>query len=308
MTDMSNIWVSAGPIRSSESAAHRGHLAVCVSHSPGMARDVDCTQGTEFRRGLSRIRQVVDAFEPKLVVLFGTDHWRGFPENVPAVAVMSHARGLGDLGSPSGAYLVPEELAIDTARSLLRRGVDCALVRKGHLDHGFGQTAVDVLGGIDRYPILPIFLNCALPPLPTPGRAAAIGRQIGEILHDAEKVLFVASGGLSHDPPSLAESAYGLDEAERRKLNVDGAVEAAGRLRPDLDERFIEALGRQDDDWVAGLEDWYLPNAGGGGNEIRTWLACWGACGGNLAKVAYQPVPEWITGMGAAGSSWAFSS
>jgi 2,3-dihydroxyphenylpropionate 1,2-dioxygenase len=281
-------------------------LAVCVSHSPGMMRDSDHSQGPEFRRGLARVREAVETFSPELVVIFGTDHWRGFPENVPAVAVMTAAEGLGDLGSPEGPYLVPEELAVDTARSLLRRGIDCALVRKGRLDHGFGQTAADVLGGIDRYPVLPVFLNCALPPLMTPARAAVIGREIGDIVRDTGRVLFVASGGLSHDPPSLAESAYGLSEADRRNLNVAGATEAACRVRPDLDERFLKALNRRDSEWVAGLEDWYLPSAGGGGNEIRTWLACWGAVGGGLDKIAYEAVPEWITGMGAAGSAWAF--
>jgi 2,3-dihydroxyphenylpropionate 1,2-dioxygenase len=289
-----------------DTGSHQDKLAVCASHSPGMMRDSDHSQGVEFRRGLARAREAVEAFSPELVVIFGTDHWRGFPENVPAVAVMTAAAGLGDLGSPEGPYRVPEELAVDTAQSMLRRGIDCALVRKGRLDHGFGQTADDVLGGIDRYPVLPVFLNCALPPLMTPARAAVIGRAIGDILRHAGRVLFLASGGLSHDPPSLAESAYGLSEADRRNLNVAGAAEAARRVRPDLDERLLKALSRRDSAWVAGPEDWYLPSAGGGGNEIRTWLACWGAVGGGLDKIAYEAVPEWITGMGAAGSAWAF--
>jgi 2,3-dihydroxyphenylpropionate 1,2-dioxygenase len=281
-------------------------LAVCVSHSPGMMRDSDRSQGLEFRRGLARVRAAVEAFAPDLVVLFGTDHWRGFPENVPAVAVLSAAAALGDLGSPAGPYKVPGELAVDTASSLLRRGVDCALVRNGHLDHGFGQTAADVLGGIDRFPVLPVFLNCALPPLMPPARAADIGREIGDILRPAGRVLFLASGGLSHDPPSLAASAYGMAEADRRNLNAAGRADAGRRVRPDLDERFLQTLSRTDRTWVSELEDWYLPSAGGGGNEIRTWLACWGAAGGGLDKIAYEVVPEWITGMGAAGSSWAF--
>lgn len=281
-------------------------LAICVSHGPGMMRDRDRRQGLEFRRGLERIRDVVADFDPELVVLFGTDHWRGFPQNVPAVAVMTATAGLGDLGSPEGAYRVPEERALEAASGLLQRGVDCAVIRAGQVDHGFGQTAADVLGGVDRYPVLPIFLNCALPPLMRPQRAALIGRELGALTRDAGRVLYLASGGLSHDPPSLAPAAYGKSESERRQLHAAGAQAAVARVRPDLDERFLSALANRSDEWVAGLEQWYLPEAGSGGHEVRTWLACWGAAGGGLARVAYEMVPEWITGMGAAGSSWAF--
>ena len=43
-----------------------------------------------------------------------------------------------------------------------------------------------------------------------------------------------------------------------------------------------------------GLED----RAGSGGHYIRTWLAGFAAAGRPLAWTSYEPVPEWITGMG----------
>jgi 2,3-dihydroxyphenylpropionate 1,2-dioxygenase len=36
--------------------------------------------------------------------------------------------------------------------------------------------------------------------------------------------------------------------------------------------------------------------------EVRTWAAATAAWGGALTWVDYEPVPEWITGMGAASS------
>jgi 2,3-dihydroxyphenylpropionate 1,2-dioxygenase len=273
-----------------------------------MARDVQRTQGLRFRAGLARAAAAVEAFSPDIVVIFGTDHWRAFPENVPAVAVILGADSIGDLGSPSGRYNVPSQLATHLATELLAHNVDCAVVRNGRLDHGFGQTAADILGGISRYPVLPVFVNCALPPLVTCVRAAEVGRAVGEILRSEHKVLFLASGGLSHAPPSMALSSYGLDEAERRSRHQQGAEYASRQIRPDLDEQFLELLENSDSDWISDLDRCYLPGAGEGGNEIRTWLACWAAVGGNLAKIAYQAVPEWITGMGAAGSAWAFGS
>jgi len=296
-----------GPMPITAAPSQR-RLAACVSHSPGMARDLEKTQGREFRDGLEQIRAAVGAFDPSVVVLFGTDHWRAFPENVPAVAVVQEAEGIGDLGSPTGSYRIPAELAVGTAGRLLASGIDCALVRRGRLDHGFGQTAADVLGGLDRYPVIPVFLNCALPPLMSCTRAVEIGRAVRDAVGDEERVAFIASGGLSHDPPSLALDAYGSDDVARRQRNVAGSAEAARRIRPDLDVRFLEGLAGDDDAWVQDLEQWYLPDAGAGGNEIRTWLACWGAAGGNLHRVAYQAVPEWITGMGAVSSTLAAAS
>ena len=38
--------------------------------------------------------------------------------------------------------------------------------------------------------------------------------------------------------------------------------------------------------------------AGSGAHEVRTWLAGLAAVGEPLRWSAYEPVPEWITGMG----------
>jgi 2,3-dihydroxyphenylpropionate 1,2-dioxygenase len=44
----------------------------------------------------------------------------------------------------------------------------------------------------------------------------------------------------------------------------------------------------------AGLEE----NAGSGGHEIRAWLIGLAAVAKPLLWTSYEPVPEWITGMG----------
>jgi 2,3-dihydroxyphenylpropionate 1,2-dioxygenase len=52
----------------------------------------------------------------------------------------------------------------------------------------------------------------------------------------------------------------------------------------------VTALGDE------GLEE----NAGSGGHEIRTWLIGLAAAARPFRWTAYEPVPEWITGMGTA--------
>jgi 2,3-dihydroxyphenylpropionate 1,2-dioxygenase len=50
---------------------------------------------------------------------------------------------------------------------------------------------------------------------------------------------------------------------------------------------------------VTGLGDEGLEQrAGSGGHEIRTWLIGVTAAGRPLLWTSYEPVPQWITGMG----------
>jgi 2,3-dihydroxyphenylpropionate 1,2-dioxygenase len=75
---------------------------------------------------------------------------------VPAIAVMAAADGLGDLGSPTGSYDVPADLATELAGRLLQRDFDITLVRKVSLDHGFGQTYSHLIGDLPSLPVIPI--------------------------------------------------------------------------------------------------------------------------------------------------------
>jgi hypothetical protein len=50
-------------------------------------------------------------------------------------------------------------------------------------------------------PVVPIFINTYLPPLPSPRRCAALGKAIAEIIAARqERVAVLASGGMSHYP------------------------------------------------------------------------------------------------------------
>jgi 2,3-dihydroxyphenylpropionate 1,2-dioxygenase len=75
--------------------------------------------------------------------------------------------------------------------------------------------------------------------------------------------------------------------------NPDARVNAA------WDTWFLKQLAAADPGPVAELDDAVLEErAGTGAHEIRTWLAGFAATGLPLAWTSYEPVPEWITGMG----------
>lgn len=282
---------------------------LCLSHSPGFARDDDEQFGDIFRAGLHQVRAAVAEFAPTLVIFFGSDHRRSFTEILPSISVVYSAEGLGDLRSPTGEYDVPLDLAKELTAELIARDFDIAITRRVALDHGFGQTVADVIGPLDSVPIIPIFINCATPPLGRPARAVELGRAIGEILSTRdERVLFIGSGGLSHNPPTLALVDDGLSEEERRAISAQHREAAKDAIRPDWDEWFLAQLGQEDTAWAEALTQDDLNPAGVGVNEVRTWLAAYAAGAKPLDRVAYEPVREWITGMGIAMSEFAARS
>lgn len=283
-------------------------LTVCASHSPGMARDEKRVQGAVFREGLAAARDHIERFDPELVVAFGSDHRRTFTSVTPAVCVIAGATGLGDFGSAAGEYRVPGSLAEDLAGGLLEGGFDVAVARGVELDHGFGQTIGDLFGALDRYPIVPVYINCATPPLAPVVRAAAIGRALRSLLPGDRRVLALGSGGLSHSPPSLRQPLGRLTDEERRRLNTEGFAEAQRWISPEWDARFLAALERNDQAWLEGLTESDIAPAGVGAHEVRTWVAAQALGDHELATLAYEPVPDWITGVGVAVSAWAAAS
>lgn len=279
---------------------------LCLSHSPGFARDDEEQFGDVFRNGLREVREAVKEFAPTLVIFFGSDHRRSFTEILPTISVVYSAEGLGDLRSPTGEYDVPVDTAKKLVEQLVARDFDVAITRRVALDHGFGQTVADVIGALDAVPIIPIFINCATPPLGRPGRSVALGRAIAEILADEdERVLYIGSGGLSHNPPTLALVAEGVSEEERARISAEHREAAKDQIRPEWDEWFLAQLAQEDTTWAQELTQEDLDPAGVGVNEIRTWLAAYAAGAKPLDRVAYEPVREWITGMGIAMSDFA---
>jgi 2,3-dihydroxyphenylpropionate 1,2-dioxygenase len=175
------------------------------------------------------------------------------------------------------------------------------------------------VGGRKDIPLVPLVVNTAAPPLPSMARCAALGAALGAAIRGAAfpgRVLLIASGGLSHWLPSNDPRDAAL-AAERRAAVIHGrkdvrafaaarepAVRAMGgnpnaRVNADWDGWFLKQLATGDLTAVTDLGDAGLEeNAGRGGHEIRTWLVGLAAVAAPLRWTSYEPVPEWITGMG----------
>jgi 2,3-dihydroxyphenylpropionate 1,2-dioxygenase len=305
------------------------YLLECASHSPvvnnrGAApADVEA----EVHAGYAAIAARIDRFEPDLLVLFGTDHASTFALSVmPPACVGVRAHSLGDYDLPKG--LVRTDAAIGEAciASLHEQGVDVAGSYDMQLDHGFTQLLHLMFGRYDRYPVLPIFINCASEFRMPPKRARALGEAVGRFVRETgRRTVFVGSGGLSHDPPTPKVSAdMSADVRQRliegvtwtdpmlvdRTAKVYAAIKdyAEGRsslkpLDPHWDARFLADMASGDLERLSSYTDAaILAEAGRGGGEVRTWIAAaaamTAAAGGYEAVIDYaRAVPEWMTGM-----------
>jgi len=295
---------------------------VGISHSPFatlLPPPDPAAPGGRFLADARRVAAAVAALAPDAVVVIGPDHFHAnfYDAMPPFVLGVEEAEAFGDFGSRSGPLPVASALAWAIHDGLSRDGFDIALSYALTVDHGIVQSYDMVRGPADPA-LVPLVVNTAGPPLPSMPRCVALGRSLGAAIRaaDAGRVLIVASGGLSHWlPPNDPRDASVT--AERRAAMIHGRrdVRAFAAARepgvralagnPDAqvnaawDTWFLKQLVTADLDAVTSLGDEGLEDrAGSGGHEIRTWLAGFAAAGRPLAWTSYEPVPEWITGMG----------
>ena len=170
------------------------------------------------------------------------------------------------------------------------------------LDHGFCQTAQQVLGGIDTIPVIPIFINCVTPPLPAVQRTIDLGTSIGRYFADQDRrVLYLASGGLSHTPPTLDPDSRLITDEQRAELFRANAERCAAMIDEHWDAVVLQAFEGSREDVLETVTDQFLIDGGSGAHEVRNWLAAWAADSCRpMNTIAYEPIPGWFTGMGVA--------
>lgn len=302
---------------------------ICCSHSPLMTTDVEETEPdahASFFRELDSCAAAVRDFRPDLVVVFGPDHFNGFfYELMPSFCIGTAAVGTKDWHLESGPLRVPRELALSCVRFLQSRDFDMALSHDMKVDHGITIPLYKLTGALNRYNVLPVFINCAADPRPSFRRVRAFGEALGEFLAGQDlRITVVGSGGLSHDPPTprlemsppdvaqrlikrQTPSQEELDAREARVIRAarDLVVGKGPCLPPSeqWDRDFLSTFlsGRLEDfDHMSDAEIDRI--AGFGAHEVRTWVAAAAAARkiGELQTELkyYHLVPEWITGMG----------
>jgi 2,3-dihydroxyphenylpropionate 1,2-dioxygenase len=294
---------------------------VGMSHAPYatmMPPESSDAPGGAFIADTARVARAVSKLAPDVIVAIGPDHFHGNFYDVmpPFVLGVESAEGFGDFGTFAGSVPVASDLAWAIHAALVDADFDIALSYDLTLDHGVVQ-GWQMITPDKPIPIVPLVVNTAAPPLPSLRRSAALGAVLGSALRawqGPERVLVLASGGLSHwlpsnDPRELPE--------ERREPLIHGRADKhafaavreprvramAGnpdaRVNVEWDNWFLQQLATGDATPIVDLGNDGLERvAGNGGQELRTWLIGQAAVGLPLVWTSYEPVPEWITGMG----------
>lgn len=296
---------------------------VGMSHSPFatlLPPGAEGEPGTHFLADARRVTAAVTELRPDAVVVIGPDHFHAnfYDQMPPFVLGVEEAVGFGDFGSTAGPLPVASRLGWAIRDGLDDAGFDVSLSYALTVDHGVVQSYEMTAGGLG-VPLVPLVLNTAAPPLPGLARCVALGEALGAAIRqapDAGRVLIVASGGLSHwlpsnDPrdPSVvgdrrASLIHGREDARAFAAVREPRVRAmAGNpdapVNADWDRWFLRQLHTLDLDPIVALgHDKLEEEAGSGGHEVRTWLVGHAAVGLPLVWDSYEPVPEWITGMG----------
>jgi AmmeMemoRadiSam system protein B len=252
--------------------------AVGTCHTPYMFTrppDENPQQLDAAGAAMQELGKVLDETKPDVIVFFGSDHVETFSVTcIPSFAIIAGNRAIAKFAGRSFDLPVHREMAEDLLNKLVvDKEFDVAYSEDAELGHAFAVPFEYVIGKRD-IPIIPVFTNVYVPPLPTPKRCAALGTAIAEIIKGRkERVAVIASGGMSHYPGT---TKY---------------------LSPEFDfDRWLLAQ------FEAGHTDALLNMTGTqldevGNTEMLTWAMMFGAIGPREGELI-DYIPTWHHGLG----------
>jgi aromatic ring-opening dioxygenase catalytic subunit (LigB family) len=265
--------------------------AMAMTHSPGLTGWFDRApedQRRQARRALGEMRDRLRAARPDVIVLVSHDHLLNWPiNNTPEYTVGIGAEHVGpadwyDEWLALEKYRIPGHPAL--ARYLVnegaRRRLALAYLRDMQFDDGV-SVPMHYLNPEGDIALVPVTMNCTVPPIPTPQRAYEVGTTLREMVHaypGALRVAVLATGGLSHEPGG--PRYFWVDE--------------------EFDRWFLDLLGKGDHETLVRectLER--MEAAGSGGTaELLAWIVALAFTTGPAEVLAYMPAIAWRSGTG----------
>jgi protocatechuate 4,5-dioxygenase beta chain len=245
----------------------------------------DPNQKKNVYQAFERITRRVRELQADTVIIVGDDHYTNFgPHCIPACLI-----AIGDIEGPIEDWLRLERIPIPNNEPLAQHilssghaeGLDWAFAKSLTVDHSVAIPYHLAVKANSAVRTIPIYLNAAVPPVIGSRRAHEIGQSVLRAVRSwsgNERVVVYGTGGLSHwvGSPGM------------------------GRVNADFDRHILELCSKGDVDSLIALSDDEIMEEGGNGClEIKNWICAMGALPGARADViAYEPMPEWITGMG----------
>ena len=209
-------------------------LAYCSSHAPMMSSAREAApkeQRDNFLGALESVKREAARLDVQACVFLSNEHFTNFfLENFPQICVGVGERNWGPTEEwlPIDKVWIPghEGLANHIMRQTLDHGFDPAFSHLLELDHGI-MTVYYELDPDMALPLVPIVMNCAVPPLMPVWRWYEFGKALGAAIRSydgLERVAVVGCGGLSHwiGNPRVGDineefDRWFMDRLERRR-------------------------------------------------------------------------------------------
>lgn len=277
-------------------------LAVAaLSHAPSFGNvDPGGTTFAEINEAIDEVKSFVAEFDPEVIVVFGPDHFNGqLYSNISPWVVGAQADGIGDYGTTEGPIPVDSEVARELHARVLEQGIEIGRSERMKVDHGVLQPVNFLFGTDFTQPIVPVFVNSIAIPLTPMHRVRLMGEAFGRAAQALDKrVLFIASGGISHDPPiprwegapgtlqeRLIDYAPTREERLQREHMIVSSIQkiadgegSSDPLNEEWDTLLLDTFRSGDlspvDAWDNG---WFLAEGGSAAHEMRSWIAAYAA-------------------------------
>jgi len=238
--------------------------AVGVPHSPHYPSQFP-KDGTEpLARTYQAVKRHLDAAKPDVIVAIANDHFNTFfMNNFPtfAIGVAESSTGPNDLTRmPRYDFPVHTALASHVLSAGMAEGFDFAVTQEFAVDHAMLVPLHYLTDGI-KTPVVPIWINCFVRPLPSARRCFALGKFIRNAIEGMPRNLRAAVVATGHF--SLEIAGPRVEPGSRHGTpDIAWSRRVHGRIgKAEIDEIVAEATPEQM--WKAG-------NVGG---ELLNWIA-----------------------------------
>lgn len=269
---------------------------LALAHAPGATGWLDKAPKHEqdgINQGYAELRRRLEATRPDVIVGVANDHLLNFhPGHVPDWCVGTAAQWQGPAAWFRDWINVPDyqvagepELARHIVRASGRKGFNLDYRADLLFDDNW-SVPLHYLTPAHDIPLVPIHMNCVLPPMPPVQRCFEFGQVLAEVVQawpQHLRVAIMATGGLSHDPGG--PKYFGVDEA--------------------FDRWFLGLLGEGDPQKVLRecTLDKMMAAGDGGTTELLAWIVALGAVGRRKADTAFY-VPSVPLRCGMGGVTW----
>tara|TARA_R110002110_G_scaffold158656_1_gene356135 strand:- start:14619 stop:15647 length:1029 start_codon:yes stop_codon:yes gene_type:complete len=320
---------------SSKTAGGKIVAALGMTHTPGLGNLLDLPPKDQVERilsGFEEAKGILAAARPDVIIALVNDHFdMSSMNNMPTFSVSVAEEHFGPPESSEDWIQLKRapiaghrEYAMDILRAGISAGFDLTRWGAAEFVHNV-LLPIRYLRPERDLPVVPVFTNCLVPPLPSFSRCYAFGEVLSDVIATRpERVAIIASGGISHWPPFVKETDKPSDEFEARMLaaqqrgpdglsmdpelrrmiaekEMEMAATRDDLINVDWDRRFLKSLEEADRDTLLSMTyEEVDQDAGNGGYEMAMWIMMMGAMRGQPSRtIFYEPVKEWMGGVAA---------